>query len=190
MTAAMTPSPREGEGRGGGRTARENGQDEARPGARTAPGDGQDGGRTGARPARLTGAPGTWALKATAVLYIAGYLIHSADHVARGLALTPPATFWLGTVALLPAGMIVALALLDHRLAPALAVLAGTSTAVAASLIHLPPPWSVFSEPFRTNVGIADWLTLVAMVGSAVAFAAVGAAALRARRPAGWLSVG
>jgi hypothetical protein len=126
--------------------------------------------------------PGAQALRVTAVLYLAGYLVHSADHVARGLALTPPATFWAGPIALVPAAAIAVLAVTDHRLAPPLAVLAGTATAVAASLVHLPPDWSVFSEPFRAGVGVADWLSLVAMVGSAVAFAAAGAAAISARR--------
>jgi hypothetical protein len=78
------------------------------------------------------------AVNAAAVLHLLGHLIHSADHVARRLELTPTATFWLGTTGLLP-----------------------------ASLIQLPPHRSAFSEPSR--VGVGDWLTLVAMVGGAIA---------------------
>ena len=122
------------------------------------------------------------ALKVTAVLYVLGYLIHSADHVGRGLDLTPGATFWLGTIGLLPAFAAVAFAFAEQRLAGAFAVLAGTTTAVSASLIHLPPHWSAFSEPFREGVGVVDWLTLVAMVGGGIAFALAGLYAVREER--------
>lgn len=136
---------------------------------------------TTTRPIGTGSAASARALKVTGVLYIAGFVIHSADHFARGLALTPPATFWLGTISL-PVGVaIVVLAMRGHRLAPALAVFTGISTAVAASMIHVPPYWSVFSEPFRAGVTIVDWLTLVAMVGTAVAFAVTGALMLRSR---------
>jgi hypothetical protein len=121
------------------------------------------------------------ALRLTAILYAAGYLMHSVDHVGRGLDLTPVATFWAGTVGLLPAGFAVWLVYTDHRFAAPYAVLTGALTAVFATLIHVPPRWSTFSEPFRTGVGLVDWLTLAAMVGGAVAFAAAGLVALRRR---------
>lgn len=123
-------------------------------------------------------------LKITAVLYLAGYLVHSVDHFARGLQLTPPALFWLGTIALPLAAAIVVLVLLGHPLAPQLAILAGTPVAIGATAVHIPPYWIVFSEPFRASVSVVDWLTLVAMVGTAVAFVAAGVAALRDRRSA------
>ncbi|HEX8065406.1 MAG TPA: hypothetical protein VF520_02635 [Thermoleophilaceae bacterium] len=132
------------------------------------------------------------ALKVSALAYLIGFSAHGADHVARGLDGTPDATFWAGTIGLVPATIAVGLVFAGHRFAAPYAVFVGLFAAIGASLVHFPGDWSTFSEPWRggtstldgSSVSVADWATLIAMIAGAFAFAVFGALAAReARQP-------
>lgn len=143
--------------------------------------------QTRARAVTTAGAdyPHATALCVAAVAYAFGYLLHSADHIGRGLDLTPGATFWAGTIGLIPAGFAVFLSFRRDRFAPLFAVLAGFWTALGATLVHIPGHWSPLSEPWRGGLGWFDWLSLALMVGTAIWF---GVAGLISRPPGGWVA--
>jgi hypothetical protein len=122
-------------------------------------------------------------LRIGAGFFVLGYLAHFADHLARGLSLTPIAVLVAGSVGAIPGVLSVVLVLRRDPVAPLLACVTGALFAVGFLAVHLPPKWGPLSEPFRSGVTFFDWLSLVLGAGGglALAFAAVYAMRLAER---------
>jgi hypothetical protein len=119
---------------------------------------------------------------------VLAYLLHTADHLHRGLGEESAAIIGTGTLqALLLAGA-VALVAVGHRRAPLAALIVGVLNAAGFLLQHLLPGWfgplsdSYLHAPPSHAVSGFSWFTAVFDIVAALCFAAVGAAALRTPR--------
>ena len=123
-------------------------------------------------------------LRAVALGYAAGFLVHSVDHVRRGLDLLTPEVIWAGNASGVFAIVAIVLALVGHRLAPLLSVAHGFSQALGVAAVHLLPRWSAFSDSLAGGGADAlSWVAVLIEIAGALAFGAAGAYALR-RGPA------
>jgi hypothetical protein len=122
-------------------------------------------------------------LRAVALGYAAGFLVHSVDHVRRGLDLLTPEVFWAGNASGAFAIVAIVLALVGHRLAPLLALAHGFSQALGVAAVHLLPRWSAFSDSLPDGGADAlSWAAVLIEIAGALAFGAAGAYALRRGR--------
>jgi hypothetical protein len=85
-------------------------------------------------------------LKSVAPVYAVGLLVHAADHLRRGLDLLTPEVFWAGSVTGVVAVAAIWMALVGHRLAPAIAFAHGVSQGLGVAAVHLLPSWGAFSD--------------------------------------------
>lgn len=122
-------------------------------------------------------------LRYTAPAFLAGWALHTADHVRRGFGHSPAAVVWGGNAGLAAAALVTVLVLGGHRLAPQLAVVYGFGSAIVVAAAHLPPHWGFLSEPFRSEVDALSWATLVLALACSLAFGAAGARVLLASSP-------
>ena len=81
-------------------------------------------------------------LKVAAVLFAATWVIHTLDHARRGLADSPEAVIWAGTIAALMAAVVITLITVGHPTAPAMAAAVFPSIAFGVSASHFLPDWS------------------------------------------------
>src|SRR5688500_6528016 len=96
----------------------------------------------------------TWAL-----VYTAGLILHTADHLRRGTDATTQHVFWAGMLSTAMGLAAVALVLNRHRLAPLAAAATGIPIGVGVSAVHFLPKWGVFSDPLiaTTATGVSGW---------------------------------
>lgn len=121
-------------------------------------------------------------LRLAAILFAAGFVVHNADHVRRGVDTITAQVFAGGVVVSI--GAVVALALIAMRNSAAafVAAVVGIATAVAVSASHLLPRWSVFSDAFPgAHVDGLSWFAVLFEILGAVVLAAAGLNALRRR---------
>lgn len=119
-------------------------------------------------------------LKAAARYYAAAFLLHTGDHLRRGVDAVTPEVFWAGMVASVVAMVAIVLVLSGHRLAPQIAVMAGFPLALGYAAVHLAPRWSAFSDPFPGGgVDAVSWAAALIEIAGAFALGATGAYALR-----------
>jgi hypothetical protein len=119
-------------------------------------------------------------LKYAALVYAVGFLLHTADHLRRGLDVLTPEVFWAGNVSGAVAVAAIALALAGHGLAPLIAVAHGFSQALGVSAVHLLPGWGAFSDSLPDGGADAlSWAAVLLEIGAALAFGLAGAYALR-----------
>jgi hypothetical protein len=122
-----------------------------------------------------------------ALFYGAGFLIHNADHIRRGLSVEPTGVLIAGSLAgILQLAAIIAV-LAGHRLAPLLAVAVGFPDALGISAVHLLPHWSsslsdAFPGAHGTGVTALSWAAASIEIAGALAFGLAGLYALR-RQP-------
>ena len=122
-----------------------------------------------------------------AVGYAAGLVVHTADHLRRGLDVVTPEVLWSGNVTGVVAMVAIALALGGHGLAPLVAVVAGWSQALGVAAVHLLPRWSAFSDSLLGGSGDAlSWAAVLFEIAGALAFGTAGAYLLRHREGKPW----
>lgn len=123
------------------------------------------------------------ALRYAAVAYAIGLVVHTADHVRRGVDAISQQVFWLGIAGSVVAVVAIAAIIAGHRWAPELAVFAGFSQAVGVVLVHFGPPMGAFSDPLvGSGVGAGSVAAAVLEVAGAAAAGLVGARLLRRSR--------
>jgi hypothetical protein len=121
-------------------------------------------------------------LRYAALVYAVGFLLHTADHLRRGLDVLSPEVFWAGNVTGVVAMAAIALALGGHRLAPLVAVAHGFSQALGVSAVHLLPSWGAFSDSLPDGgADVLSWAAVLVEIAAAFAFGAAGAYILRRR---------
>jgi hypothetical protein len=119
------------------------------------------------------------------VVYLAGLLPHTADHVRRGAEVVTTEVRVGGLLTTLAGIVAVALIFRRHRRAPAVAALVGLSVAVLVTRTHLLPA-GADAFPGSTGVGVTafSWVAvLIEMVGL-LSMGLFGLLALRQQRHA------
>ncbi len=122
------------------------------------------------------------ALRWATVVYVAGFLVHNADHARRGLEDVGEVVVWAGTVAAMLTAAVVVLVVVRHPSAPLAAAAIGLSQALGYAVVHLTPEWSPASDSFVTgSVDAWSWAASLTEIGAALAFGLTGAWIVRRR---------
>jgi len=125
-------------------------------------------------------------LRVAALIYLAGLVLHTADHVRRGLDVVTPAVLWAGNVSTAIGLVTVGLVLTRHRLGSLLAALTGLPIALGVAAVHLVPEWGALSDPFvdagHTGVTVWSWFVVLVEIVGALALSLAGAQILAARQ--------
>jgi hypothetical protein len=123
---------------------------------------------------RVSLAP-TPVLRYAALAFLAGFLVHNADHFRRGLSVLTPEVLWAGSVSGIVTLAAIGLTLRGHRHAPLVAVTVGFSMAIGVSIVHLLPRWSALSDSLPDgNVDPITWVAVVCEIAGALAFGWAG----------------
>jgi hypothetical protein len=117
-------------------------------------------------------------LRWAAWVFLAGWILHNADHLRRGLAVLTPGILWLGSVSGIVSLVVIGLALRGSGYAPELAVAMGFGMAIGVSAVHLLPTWSVFSDSLPFTADAITWMAVMAEIIGGVVFGWVGLRAL------------
>jgi len=121
-------------------------------------------------------------LRIATAVFVAGFVVHNADHVRRGVGTITAQVFGGGVVVSILAVVAVALVVLRHSAAPLVAAAVGITTVVAVSASHLLPHWSVFSDAFPGgHVDGLSWFAVIVEIAGALVLVAGGLNALRRR---------
>ncbi len=121
---------------------------------------------------RLTTLPGA------AALFLLSWLVHTADHMRRGVAATTDAVVWAGTSVALLAAVALTLIFVRHPTAPAFAAVVFPAIAIGVTATHLAPDWGALSDPLLVDSTTDGW-SILAASGEIVAAVIVGAVAIR-----------
>jgi hypothetical protein len=118
-------------------------------------------------------------LTVAAILYGAAFIVHTGDHLRRGLGTVSIGVVVLGTVAGAFQVVAIGAVLTRHRLAPLIAVAVGFPDALGIAAVHLLPNWGVLSDSFpdahNTGVTALSWIAATAEILTAFLFGAAGA---------------
>ncbi len=121
-------------------------------------------------------------LRVATAIFAAGFVVHNADHVRRGVSTITAQVLGGGVVVSFLAVVAVALVVMRHRAAPFVAAVVGVATTVAVTASHLLPHWSAFSDAFPgSHVDGLSWFAVIFEIAGAMALAAAGLNALRRR---------
>lgn len=115
--------------------------------------------------------------------FAAAFALHSADHLRRGMAASPPAIMVGGMIQGVIVAVTVALVLRHHRWAVPVATVVGFGSAALFVYAHVLPTFAPglqdsFTSGPRINVTWFSWLTAVAEIGAGLILGCTG---LRAR---------
>ena len=110
-------------------------------------------------------------LQGAAVLYGAGLVLHTADHIRRGVGVLTPEVYWAGTISTIAGVLTLVLVFTRHRWAPLVAAITGFQVAVGTAAVHLIPHWSSFSDALPgargTGITLFSWIVVnIEIVGA------------------------
>jgi hypothetical protein len=115
-----------------------------------------------------------------ALAYALGFLLHNLDHFRRGIDVLTSEVLWLGSISGAVAIAAIALALVGHRLAPAIAVAHGFTQAVGVAAVHLLLAGGVYTDSLSAaGADIWSWGAVLVEIGTAFLFGAAGTMLLR-----------
>jgi hypothetical protein len=121
-------------------------------------------------------------LTSTALFFLVGWTLHTADHFRRGTDVVTGEVLWAGTASGILAIAAIVLALRHHHLAPYAAAAVGI-TGFAIAAVHLLPSWGAFSDSLPDGrVDGFTWAAVLLEIVGALAFGAAGVFALRHQR--------
>ena len=96
-----------------------------------------------------------------------------------------PEVTWAGNVAALLSIAAIALALAQHRLAPAVAEAVGFSVALGVTAVHLAPPWGAFSDSLQgSGADALSWAAVLSVIAGVAVLGVAGVYALRRQQAA------
>ena len=107
-------------------------------------------------------------------------IAHNANHARLGIAASPEAVVWAGTLVLMLSAVMVTLAVAGHALAPQFCAVGGVVIALGVAASHLLPKWGPLSDPILTEP--ASFVTRLAVFGEIAGAAFLAYMALRAIR--------
>lgn len=121
-------------------------------------------------------------LRHAAIGFVVAAMLHNADHLRRGFGATTVGVQALGWAGMALTALAVVLVLRGHRLAPLVAVSAGTGLAIGFLAVHWLPGWGEFSDSFVDGgAAVTSMVASLLEVAGAVWLAVAGWRALRAR---------
>ena len=124
-------------------------------------------------------------LTTSAVVYVAGLSLHLADHVRRGVDVLTGPVLIAGYISTVAGVVTVALVFARHRMAALAAALIGLPVAVGVAIVHIPPDWGAFSDPFIGSSGTGvtgfSWGVVFLEIVGALGLGIFGLAALKPR---------
>ena len=106
-------------------------------------------------------------LKAAAAVFVAGFVLHNADHARRGIDAVTDHVVWAGTAVAIVAAVVITLVATDHPQAPLAAAAGGLGIGVGVSATHLLPDWGVLSDPLL-DLSATSWVAVLAEIGGAL----------------------
>ena len=125
-------------------------------------------------------------LRYATLLYAFGLIVHTGDHLRRGIDVLTPEVFWAGNVSTLLGVVVIALVLIGHPQAPLLATLIGFTVAPGVAAAHLLPHWSAFSDAFPgahgTGVTAVSWAVVMIEITGLLAMGVAGLSLLLGER--------
>jgi hypothetical protein len=120
-------------------------------------------------------------LTAAAAMFVAGNLIHTADHLRQGTGRLTTEVLAGGTVLTLAAFAALWLAWRHHAHAAAFAAVVGVTGAVGISAAHLLPHWSALSDSYPDiGVDALSWAIVLIEIATATGLAVVAIRTARA----------
>jgi hypothetical protein len=112
-------------------------------------------------------------------LLVVMIVVHDLDHVRQGRALQSE-LLGVGAIAIVTGVGSLVLAIREHWLAPAAAVVVGFGNVVGVALIHVAPHWGPFSDPYSAaRVDWFSWTVIVTMMIVGLMLGIAGILALR-----------
>ena len=126
---------------------------------------------------------GTNQLKPPALVFIATWLVHTGDHLRRGLENTSEGVTWAGIVAAIALTLIFT----KHHAAASVSAVVFSSLAFGVTATHLAPDWGYFSEPLLFDSQTDVWAA-VAAVPEIIAAAWLGLVAFQLIKSNGFKS--
>jgi hypothetical protein len=124
-------------------------------------------------------------LRAAGALFAAGFAVHNADHVRRGVDAITNEVNTGGLVVAMASAVVLTLVATRHPLAPFAAAAGGLAIALGVSATHLLPDWGPLSDPLPG--GTVDAFTWVAVLAEITGAIVLGATGLRIVRRQGYL---
>ena len=120
-------------------------------------------------------------LQVAALVYLAGLVLHTADHLRRGLDAVTLHVLWAGNLSTVLGLGAVAMILTRHRYSPEAAVSFGFPIALGVAAVHLLPEWSTaLSDSFvDQSVSWMSWTVVVIEIAGALATGVIGLRLLR-----------
>ena len=118
-------------------------------------------------------------LRGAALLYGAGLVLHTADHIRRGVSVLTPEVYWAGAVSTIAGLVTLFLVLTRHPRAPLVAAIVGFQVAIGTAAVHLLPHWSSFSDALPgahgTGVRAFTWPAVIIEIVGALLLGVFGA---------------
>ena len=128
--------------------------------------------------------PTRW-LRYAAALYAVGLVLHTADHLRRGIDVITPAVLWAGNLSTALGILTIGLVVAHHRLAPLFAALTGIPIAVGVAAVHLLPSWGALSDSFLDTHGLGvtafSWTVVLIEIVGAFAMGVAGIVIVKER---------
>lgn len=106
---------------------------------------------------------GPVSMKAAGLVFVATWLLHTADHIRRTTASTSDGVIWAGTLAGILSAVALTLVFTDHALAPFAVATVFGSLALGTAASHLAPAWGYFSEPLLFDSSTDRWALAAAV---------------------------
>lgn len=114
-------------------------------------------------------------LRRAGALFAVTFVLHTADHLRRGLDEVSAQVEVLGNLGTVLTVVALGLAFTGHRWAPPVAAAAGLSLATGFAAVHLLPDWGAFSDSFPGgDVDLLSWLAATGEIGGALVFGLTG----------------
>src|SRR5437899_6563560 len=117
-------------------------------------------------------------LRYATLLYAFGLIVHTGDHLHRGVDVLTPEVFWAGNISTVLGVAVIALVLVGHPSAPLFATLLGFTVAPGVAAAHLLPHWSAFSDAFPgahgTGVTAVSWAVVMIEITGLLAMGVAG----------------
>ena len=123
-------------------------------------------------------------LRSTALLNAAGFGLHAADHVRRGMSAATTFVMIGGATEALSIAVAVVMVLTRRAWAPQAAIVVGFGSAMASTYGHLLPTFAPgYQDSFVSlpHIGVtwSSWLSLTAAMATGILFGFAGIAAAR-----------
>ena len=117
-------------------------------------------------------------LRGASWVFAVTWLVHTVDHVRRGVDATSDAVVWAGSSVAMLAAIALTLVAVGHDRAPMAVAVVFPSIAIGVSATHLLPAWGALSDPVLVESTTDVW-SIVAVSGEIIGALLLGFAGVR-----------